>query len=256
MPGYSLIDRAAEAGFDIVAPDRPGYGTSTALEDAPDLIQKNAEHLDRVMPALLGTIRDPGSPVVLIGHSIGGAIVVSTAALRPRWSLVGLSVSGVGLATPPESAEAYAMLPQQYLVDLPAPMKDQVMFGPRDSHPADMPGASHVANTTVPRSELTDITGDWPRRLREQAAKVQVPVHYRQGEHEKLWLVDARMVEAFGALFTAAAEVDARLVAGTGHCIDFHNAGPAFQQEQLAFADKLGDRNEPGQRNRDRGDER
>lgn len=236
VPGHSLLGRAAEAGFDIVAPDRPGYGASTALEDAPDLIQKNAERLDRLMPAILQAIGRPGSPVVLVGHSIGGAIVVSLAALGPAWDLAGIAVSGVGVVTPPESAKAYATLPREYFVELPGPMKDRLMFRPAGTHPPTMPAASHVANANVPRSELLDITGGWPGRLRQQAGRVGVPVHYRQGGHEKLWIVGEEMVRAFAGMFAAAPSVDAALIPDAGHCIDFHHAGAAFQDAQLAFA--------------------
>jgi pimeloyl-ACP methyl ester carboxylesterase len=239
VPGYSLMERAKERGFDIIAVDRPGYGISPPLEDAPDLIRKNAEHLDRVVPSLLDHIGRRDAPVFLIGHSIGGAIVIETASLQPQWNLVGLAVSGVGLKTPPEDAENYARLPVQYFVELPAPMKDAVMFGPAGTYPAGMPQASHVANTTVPRSELTDITGGWQDRLKAMARLVKVPVHYRQGGHEKLWLVDRAMVEGFGKLFTSAGLVDCRLLENAGHCIDFHNDGPGLQTQQLDFAEKL-----------------
>ena len=238
VPGHSLLERAAKAGFDVVAPDRPGYGTSTALDDAPDLIRSNAAFLAGAMPALLEAVGRSGAPVFLIGHSIGGATVVSLAALRPDWDLVGIAVSGVGVTTPPESAAAYANMPKQYFVELPTPMKDQVMFGPEGTHPETMPAASHVANTTVPLSELLDITGGWPARLREQAAKVTVPVHYRQGEHDRLWIVSQEMVDRFANLFTASSDVDAALIRDTGHCIDFHHAGAALQDAQLAFAER------------------
>lgn len=239
LPGYSLMDRATRRGFDIIAVDRPGYGISTPLDDAPDLIRKNAEHLNRLVPALLDHLDRADAPVFLIGHSIGGAVVIEMASQQPEWKLVGLSVSGVGLKTPPEDAQNYANLPMQYFVELPTPMKDVVMFGPSGTYPKDMPQASHAANATVPRSELTDITGGWQDRLHEIAPKVTVPVHYRQGGHEKLWLVSPEMVHGFAELFVAAGEVDGQLMENAGHCIDFHNDGPDFQSQQLDFAERL-----------------
>ena len=77
------------------------------------------------------------------------------------------------------------------------------MFGPPENDPADMPAASHAADTTVPRSELTDITGGWKDRVAALAVAVAVPVHYRQGEHEKLWLNGGDIPERFGWLFSA-----------------------------------------------------
>lgn len=236
IPNYSLLDQALAKGFDIIAVDRPGYGASTPLDDAPDIIHKNAEYLNSCIPELLSDLGRPDAPVFLIGHSIGGAITVSMAALRPSWKLTGIAISGVGLKTPPDHAENYAHLPQQYFVELPAPMKDQVMFGPEGTFAADMPAASHIANTTVPRSELTDITGGWQRRLPALAPNLQVPVHYRQGEYEKLWLMDQAMIDGFAALFTSAGRVDAAITKDAGHCIDYHLCGAKFQREQLDFA--------------------
>ena len=236
VPGHSLIDRATKAGFDIVAIDRPGYGDSTRLPETDAIIRANAVVLNDALPHLLARLDLADRPVFVIGHSIGGAIALTLASLQPDWRLTGVAVSGVGAETPPEDAGNYAHLPQQYLVELPTPMTDAVMFGPEGSHPADMPQASHLANTLVPRAELIDITGGWKDRVAGIAASIKVPVHYRQAEHEKLWLNSQDHVGAFGRLFTASPRVDAAMVANAGHCIDYHNAGEAFQKDQLEFA--------------------
>ena len=236
VPGHSLMDRASAAGFDIVAIDRPGYGESTALPDAPDLIQKNAEALNAGLPALLAALDLSGRPVFVIGHSIGGATALTLVALAKGWKPSGVAVSGVGAETPPDDAGNYAHLPQQYFVELPTPMKDVVMFGPAGTCSAEMPGASHLANRHVPRSELTDITGGWKTRLATVAPAIQVPVHYRQGEYEKLWLNSAERIDAFGKLFVNCPKVDAAMTMSAGHCIDFHIVGANFQQSQLDFA--------------------
>lgn len=236
VPGHSLIELAAARGFDIVAVDRPGYGHSTPLPEADEIIRTNAEALNAAVPGLLGALGLGDRPVFLIGHSIGGAIALTLAAIASGWQLVGVAVSGVGDETPPESAEAYAQLPRQYFVELPAPMKDAVMFGPEGTHPPGMPQASHIANSTVPLCELLDITGGWMDRVAGIAGAITVPVHYRQGEHEKLWLNSPERVAAFGRLFTRSPRVDAGMVADAGHCIDFHHAGAAFQSAQLDFA--------------------
>jgi pimeloyl-ACP methyl ester carboxylesterase len=72
--------------------------------------------------------------------------------------------------------------------------------------------------------------------VHELAAKVNVPVHYRQGEFDKLWITDEDQVLKFGKAFSASPSVDVRLLESTGHCIDFHRVGASFQLEQLAFA--------------------
>lgn len=157
------------------------------------------------------------------------------AASRPSWPLLGIAVSGVGLAVTPGDDERWAALPEG-LVSLPTEIKDFVMFGPEGSYRPEMPAASHVANTTCPRAELIDITSTWPRVVREVTGKVTVPVHYRQAEFDRLWIVDQAQVRDFGKAFTQSPKVDAELFPAVGHCIDFHAAAGAFQEQQVKFA--------------------
>jgi pimeloyl-ACP methyl ester carboxylesterase len=236
IAAYSLVRRAAALGIPIVALDRPGYGRSTAFPRADATITHNAERLNKVIGEVWRQFQPQSPGVVLIGHSIGGAIAVGIASLHPQWPLLGIAISGVGLASPPEAGEAWASLPDVAMLDLPVPMKDAVMFGPEWTYDNSMPTASRPADAPVPRAELIDIVTAWPALVRELAAKVTVPVHYRQGEFDKLWITDENQVLQFGQAFSASPSVDARLLESTGHCIDFHRVGAGFQLEQLAFA--------------------
>jgi pimeloyl-ACP methyl ester carboxylesterase len=236
VPGYSLVQRAAGLGLPILALDRPGYGSSTAFPPAEATIVRNAERLNEVIGKIWEQFQTRLPGVVLIGHSIGGAIAVGIASHHPQWPLLGIAVSGVGLASPPEAGEAWASLPDVARIDLPAPMKNAVMFGPEWTYDRAMPTASRPADAPVPRAELIDIVTAWPTLVHELAAKVNVPVHYRQGEFDKLWITDEDQVLQFGEAFSASSSVDARLLESTGHCIDFHRVGAGFQLEQLAFA--------------------
>jgi pimeloyl-ACP methyl ester carboxylesterase len=235
VPGCSLIDRAAALGIPVLALDRPGYAGSTPLAPDDATITRNAERLDDAI-GQIWKAAGGGRGIFLIGHSIGGAITVEIASRRPAWPLLGIAVSGVGLQTPRESGSAWAALPKIPMIDLPSPMKDSVMFGPPWTVGSGMPERSHVADAPVPRAELIDITTTWAERVRELAAKVNVPVHYRQAEFDALWITGPEQIAGFGAAFSAAPLVDARTFDSAGHCIDFHRLGLAFQLEQLEFA--------------------
>jgi pimeloyl-ACP methyl ester carboxylesterase len=236
VPGYSLLERASSLGIPILAIDRPSYGSSSRVDDSDSIILENAAVLDHLIGELWDAFGAGAAGIVLIGHSIGGAVTTALAARHPSWPLLGIAVSGCLLQVPPESGGAWAALPELYLVELPGEVKDFVMFGPDWTYGEAMPAASHVADSPVPKTELLDITSTWIDRVRATAAQVTVPVHSRQGEFDRLWITDAQQVADFGAIFSAAPLVDASLVRHAGHCIDFHRSSRAFQLEQLAFA--------------------
>lgn len=236
VPGYSFLERAESLGIPILAIDRPSYGRSTRVEDTDSIILKNAEVLDHLIGELWEAHGAGTAGIVLVGHSVGGAVAMALTARHPSWPLLGIAISGCLLQVPPESGDAWAALPAEYLVDMPGEVKDFVMFGPEWTHSDAMPKASHVADSPVPKAELIDITSTWISRVRATAAQVTVPVHSRQGEFDHLWITDAQQVAEFGAAFTGAPLVDAQLFRNSGHCIDFHRGARAFQLEQLAFA--------------------
>jgi pimeloyl-ACP methyl ester carboxylesterase len=236
IPGYSLLDRAAALGVPIVAIDRPGYGGSTPLAPEESTILKNADVLDEVIGELWEAWGSNTSGVVLIGHSIGGAIVTAIAANRPTWPLLGMAVSGCLLQVPSDSRSQWSALPAISMIDLPVNMKDSVMFGPAWTYDTGMPQRSYPSNAPVPRAELIDITTTWVGRVRSVAAQVTVPVYSRQAEYDYLWITDAQQVREFGSAFTSSPHVDAQLVPSAGHCIDFHRQGAGFHLGELGFA--------------------
>ncbi len=235
IPGYSLLDRAEAAGIPVIALDRPNYVGSSPLESDGSIILDNAAVLTDAIGEIFAEHGEDAPGVVLVAHSIGGAVATAIAASQPSW-LLGLATSGCFAHIPQESRAAWESLPPIAMIDLPVPMKDQVMFGPAGSFADDMPAASHPSNTLVPKAELLDITGEWIGRRAEVCGQVTVPVHHRQAEFDNLWITNTDELEEFRAGFTAAPSVDAEIQPGAGHCIDFHLASGEFQQSQLEFA--------------------
>lgn len=236
IPGHSLLDNASPLGVPVIALDRPNYGGSSPLTTSESIIFANAEIIGAAVEAIWEEHRAGASGVVLIGHSIGAAVAMVIAATAQSWPLLGLATSGCLVRVPPESAGAWAALPDTVLIDLPVPFKDQLMFGPSSTYDDTMPAASYPSNTPVPKAELLDITGGWVERRAEVCGRVAIPVHHRQGEFDRLWLTSQDEMDEFAKGFTAAPSVDSELQRGSGHCIDFHLPGAAFQRSQLEFA--------------------
>ncbi len=236
IPGHSLLDIATERGIPVIALDRPNYIDSTPLTSEGSIILANAEVIGDAIGSLWEQYGSGTSGVVLVAHSIGGAVATVIAATPQSWPLLGLATSGCLVRVPAESAGAWAALPPIPMIDLPVQMKDQLMFGPADTYDDAMPAASYPSNTLVPKAELLDITGGWIERRAETCARVTVPVHHRQAEFDHLWVTDQAEVDEYRAGFTSAASVDAQLQLGAGHCIDFHLPSAEFQGGELDFA--------------------
>lgn len=234
VAGHSLLDRAGRNGICAIAIDRYGYGGTPFIDDMSILGQ--AAELRAALADVWDEHRDDAAGVVLIGHSIGAAITIGIASEPGRIPLLGIAISGIGVRTPEAHGDLWNALPDTPTVEIPGPIKDQLMFGRQGSFAAAMPVASHAADARVPKAELVDIVGGWQQQAVEICARVRVPVHYRQAEHDNLWVVDKGEIAAFAQRFAQAPRVDAAMVRDAGHCMDFHNFGAALHLQQLGFA--------------------
>ena len=247
LPVGSFLARAAANGIPAIAIDRPGYGSSPALAPERMTIADQAAYLVEPLVELCER-HGQGRGVVLVGHSIGGAIAATIASAPGDLPVVGLAVSGVGLRTPTHHGPMWASLPDIPFVTMPAEVKNTVMFGPAGSYPDTSPAASMGADAPAPKAELLAITGVWQQDVGDVLGRIGVPVHYRQAEHDALWIVDGGEVDGFAAALSASPRVDAALVRDTGHCMDLHNIAAAFQLQQLGFALQCGVEADAGRR--------
>ncbi|HVR91934.1 MAG TPA: alpha/beta hydrolase [Novosphingobium sp.] len=237
IPGFSLLDRAEANGIPIIAIDRPGYGLTSPLPPTDATIDGQAAHLIPALEQLWDRFGADSAGIVLIGHSIGGAIAATIASHAGQLPLIGLAISGVGLRTPSAHRPMWEALPDLPQVEMPLAIKDDVMFGPPGSFDATlMPTASHIANASAPKAELVAIVSSWQDTVEATLSRIDVPVHYRQAENDKLWIVDEDQITGFAAALTESPRVDAEMISSTGHCMDFHHISAALQLQQLGFA--------------------
>lgn len=236
LPGHSLLDRAEANGIPVVAIDRPGHGGTPVQPPERSTIPEQAAFLTGLLHESEAVRSGRWKGIVLIGHSIGAAIAACIAAAPGDLPLLGLAMSGVGMRTPADHKPMWEALPPLVHVELPAPVKDEVMFGPEGSFEPGAPAILHQADAPALRAELVDIVSTWHERAGDVLGRIRVPVHYRQGEYDRLWIVDQQEVDDFEAALSASPRVDAALMRGTGHCMDVHKVGAAFQLQQLGFA--------------------
>jgi pimeloyl-ACP methyl ester carboxylesterase len=133
LPGFSFLDSAHAQGFPILALDRPCYGKSQ-LSPTETTFALNAEILSETIQNFWQSHGRDLPGLVLIGHSIGGAITLMIAALHQSWPLLGVAVSGIGIVCPSHILDAWDSLPDIPSISLPPDVKRQVMFGPATSY--------------------------------------------------------------------------------------------------------------------------
>lgn len=236
VPGHSLLDRAEANGIPIIAVDRPGYGSTPLLPRSETVLTGQAKFMAGAVEDIWRIHGAGRAGIVVIAHSIGAAISSIMASEPVGFPLLGLAISGVGMRTPPEHRAMWESFPDLDHVDVPDPAKDQVMFGPEGGFDARVPEATHYTNRPTPKVELVDIVSRWQEIAPTVLGAIPVPVHYRQGEHDRLWINGQREVDEFCRALTASPHVDGAMEQGMGHCLDFHHVSAAFQLEQLAFA--------------------
>jgi len=235
IPGYSLMDRAAAAGCSVVAFDRPGYRKSTLLT-GDEVLKANAERLDAGIAEMWRRNDADVSGVVLVGHSIGGAISVLIAARKPSWPLLGIAGSGFGLSLP-DHGRVFEPDPRAGThLEVPNDAKNAAMFGPAGTYADDAQTKASAVNEPVVIREIVEINKWWPRHSLESCARVHVPVQYRLGEFDHVAPQGAEEMEKIRRAFSNAPSADVETVKEAGHCIDFHKAGAALQAGQIAFA--------------------
>lgn len=79
VPGASLMAQAAACRIPVIAPDRPGYGGSAILPPREGTIRGQAKALTAALHDAWKRYVAGTRGIVLIGHSIGGAIAATIA---------------------------------------------------------------------------------------------------------------------------------------------------------------------------------
>ncbi len=240
VEGHSLLDAAAARGFQAVAIDRPNYGGSDSLPDDQTTFAENARILSEAIGELWSAAPADSPGVVIIAHSIGGAIGVHIAAAERDWPLLGLAFSGVNETSPDHVVQAWQSVPAGVRVELTNEQRRTFMYGPDGTFDPAVLEAAAGSGGAAPLPELLEIVGGWVTDIPALTARVNVPLHYTLAENDGLWLTGKDRVDAFVARFSRAPFVESQQIDGVGHNIDHHYAGPEFHRSQLDFAERCG----------------
>lgn len=242
VPGHSFVRAAIERGFSVAALNRPGYEDSTPL--SRPTFAGNADALAAAIDDLWSKTKDGCPGVVLVGHSIGGAIAMHIASQPRPWPLLGIAISAIHYDAPEAVTQAWNSMPADITIEFSPEQRVQFMYGPTETYDVSVVAAASAASSPIPVAELLEVVDGWIRDFPGIAAAVDVPVHYGLSEHEQLWISSPVGVDSFAASLTGAPSVSAHHVPGVGHNIDHHHAGGQYRDDVLDWAGNLPAREE------------
>lgn len=227
----SLLALGASLGYNVVAFDRPGYGTSSDLADGGFTL---ISQIDILKEAISQVCAASGVPeVFLIGHSMGGILSIMLAASGSIPGLLGLDVSGVPLQF---SDDLHIALSNGEQTNASHSAKS-LFYGPGGTFDASIFQFDNLATAPVQRNELDD-SALWPSLFPSIASKVEVPVQYTLAEHDLTTPVDETALALVRDYFASSPRIETRQQIASGHNTSLHHVARAYHLRALAFFDE------------------
>ncbi len=195
----TLAAVATDAGFAVLVPDRPGYGASA---DIPTVaMAEQARAVERLIEARRADFGED-LPVVLMGHSLGGRVVLEVAAAG-RIPVAGLEIAAAGFrvrtGVDPERAGGRGEA-----------------WGPPACYPPGTFALARGAVADVPAGEVVADAG-WSARFLEAGARVRCPVRFAWAVHDRWWRHDESEAAAVTGAFPLAPWVTTSTLLDAGH---------------------------------------
>ena len=238
-PGASVHERASRAGLPMLSITRPGYPATPESARAQPSLSDAASIVTEAVAGFLAASPHSVSGVIVLGHSVGGAVTMRIAAAAPPWPLAGIAVSGIGDVPARAAVERFAAAPADAVLVVPPSMCRASFYGPDGTFAHDSIDSFASLNVPFPSRDVVEVNTSWPIDFPAVAAQVTVPVHLTLAEHDGLWETGhaalARMSRAFGP----TVPVELHDWPGTGHNIEHHLVGPEYCASVFEFARRI-----------------
>lgn len=235
-PGYSFLDRLARCGHRAISFTRPGYPADDVSAAARPTFAQQAAILDDAVADTWPRFGEGCTGVVLLGHSVGGAVAVHLAARRPAWPLLGVAVSGVGDRPAPGVAGHFARVADGTVWTAEFESVRRMFYGPPGTVEESIVPVLAGLLVAMPSGDPIEVNTSWADDLPTAAARVSVPVLHAFAEYETLWQTGEDRQAGFAALLTSAPFVETHRIAGAGHNIEHHRSAQRYAKVISRFA--------------------
>jgi pimeloyl-ACP methyl ester carboxylesterase len=237
-PEASLLELGAYLGYRVLAFDRPGYGLSSSRHPDGVALPDQVGCLTGILDEL-GAQPDTGAGIFLIGHSLGGILSLLIASGQRIPALLGIDVSGVPHRFSDQLSVAVTAAIDE-LSNIPQDLPPTAMFyGPVGTYDRSLLSrGGDISAAPCPIIELQQSRA-WPEQFTSAASRIDVPIQYTLGEHEKVTRCDWPALREIENLFTATPRILMQQQPGAGHNISLHHVGRAFHLRALAFFDEV-----------------
>ncbi len=178
-----FASKLAARGYAVYAFDLRGHGRSAGPRVAPRQWTDYVDDLDRFLTEV--SRREPGKPIFLFGHSMGGAIAARTAEIhQPR--LAGLVLSGAALAVAaPPLLVAATRMTGFLLPKAPALSLDNKDFSSDPANAAVMDSDPLISQPAAPASTAAGLV-EGMRAIWADTDALTMPVLAMHGTADKL----------------------------------------------------------------------
>ncbi|WP_101833012.1 alpha/beta hydrolase, partial [Frankia canadensis] len=232
VPELSLLTFGADAGWNVLALDRPGYRASAGLPDADVSL---AAQTEIVFSALDGfaAAHEIGAGLFVLGHSYGFKLGLHLAAHPRGGELLGVDGSGVGRRYQP--GRHHSTDP-----DAPQPTRAQsidLFWGPLELYPQGTFSTLRGVVEPIPAAEQREAP-TWSAVFPGLASQVRTPVRLTLAEHERWWTHGEEELAEIARAFSSAPVVETVGLAGAGHNISLGWAARGYHLAALAFAER------------------
>ncbi len=222
---YSYARYMTERGYDILAMDLPGTGSSSK----PDGDSVALESVGKALARVAETVRGPGGPlnaaidrVALVGHSLGSIVTVYTQAWWQPADL--LVVTGTGYypsrGPSPYGTRGHEEAMRDAYACVPPEVRRHAFYYEPMADPQVIEFDNLVLRTSLPRRLWADALRARDDLTVAGLAEVACPVYMQLGEHDPI--MPGSLAQSERECWPARTEVVVEQVAAAGHCLNLH----------------------------------